>query len=239
MDSMPRLGNRSSAQPDHAGNSAAAHWLRLACGLVILVAAMALFAQLAGAVSADAPITELDRQIANWLHLHAHSNQALRSVLLGLTHLHSTPGVMGMTALTCGWLWRIGERRWSLTVLLTIPGGMLLNVVLKQVFVRARPEFEAPILTLSSYSFPSGHTMAATVLYGVLACFMARRAVSRTRAVLAFVLAAGLIASVAFSRMYLGAHYLTDILAAVLEGCGWLALCLSASSSWRWRARRT
>lgn len=235
MDSITRVDRRTTQELERAGPSHAGHWLRLACGLAILIGAMALFAQLAGAVTANGPITELDRQIAHWLHLHAQDNDTLRRALLLLTHLHSTPGILLMTAMAGAWLWRRGERHWSVTVLLTTPGGMLLNVALKQVFERARPAFDSPILTLSSYSFPSGHTMAATVLYGVLACFLARRAASGVQVVLAFMLAAFVIAAVAFSRMYLGAHYLTDIVAAFLEGCGWLALCLGAASSWQRR----
>jgi undecaprenyl-diphosphatase len=120
-----------------------------------------------------------------------------------------------------------------LTLLLAVPPGMLLNVLLKHSYQRARPSFDVPLLTLPTFSFPSGHTLAATVFYGVLACYLwpqARNAIQRTAVVLGAVL---MVALVAFSRMYLGVHFLTDVLAAVAEGLGWLAVCVTAVSSLR------
>ena len=61
------------------------------------------------------------------------------------------------------------------SVALAMTGGMLLNVLLKHAYERARPSFDDPILTLETYSFPSGHTAGATVFYGVLAAFLVSR----------------------------------------------------------------
>jgi undecaprenyl-diphosphatase len=87
------------------------------------------------------------------------------------------------------------------------------------------------LLTLSTYSFPSGHTAAATVFYGLLACYLLRRVQAwpaRAAIVAACCLMVGL---VALSRMYLGVHYLSDVLAATLEGAAWLATCITAVST--------
>ena len=211
--------------------------LHLTIGLALLLAAMAVFAHLAGAVVAGAPITQLDADIANWLHLHARQGGLLRDALLILTHIHSTPGVLAIAFCAALWLYRSGHRYWTAALVASVPGGMLLNVALKHTFERARPHFDEPIVTLTTYSFPSGHTMAATVLYGVLACYFARHATTWPGRVLPFVLAALMIGAIAFSRMYLGAHYLTDILAALVEGCGWLAICISATATLNRRRR--
>lgn len=232
MDSMTTKLQAEPAQPAFDPG----YRIRLAWGMALLLAAMAVFAHLASAVMAGAPLTELDRQLAQALHLHATAHDALRMVLLAITHLHSTPGVLALLLAAAWWIWRRGERRWSVTVVGAVTSGMLLNFMLKHVFVRARPGFEAPILELASYSFPSGHTMAATMLYGVLACYLARHVRTQGARVAAFVLAALCIGTVAFSRMYLGAHYLTDVLAAFAEGCAWLTVCLGVASSWRWRS---
>ncbi|MET0983439.1 MAG: phosphatase PAP2 family protein [Telluria sp.] len=216
--------------------------LHLTLGVLALLLAMAGFARIAGAVVDGAPITELDMRLAAWLHTHAHGSDLLRTFLLGVTHLHSTPGVLTLTALAGAWLYRRGARHWMLTLLVTVPGGMLLNVAMKHTFERARPHFDEPILTLTTYSFPSGHSVAATLLYGVLACYFTRRARSAgTRA--AIVLAAcAMVALVAGSRLYLGAHYLSDVLAGMAEGCAWLAICVTGMATLRrrqaWREGR-
>lgn len=214
--------------------------LHLTLGVLVLLSAMAGFAQLAGEVMGGAPITLLDLRLANWLHVHANHNALLRNFLFGITQLHSTPGALGLAALAGWWLARRGARHWMLTLVAAVPGGMLLNVAMKHVFVRTRPHFDAPILSLNTYSFPSGHTMTATVLYGVLACYLVRHARSwQARA--AIVLAACMmVLLVAGSRLYLGAHYLSDVLAAMLEGCAWLAICVTGAATLRRRqAART
>lgn len=205
--------------------------LHLTVGVLLLLAAMAVFGRLAGAVVAGAPITQTDLEVANWLHQHARQGGLLRDFLLLITHIHSTPGMLTLTALAGVWLYKRGHRYWILALLASVPGGMLLNVGLKHTFERARPHFEEPILTLSTYSFPSGHAMASTVFYGLLACYAARYARGWWGRVLPFVLAGAMIFTVAFSRMYLGAHYLSDVLAAFAEGCGWLAICIPAAAT--------
>jgi undecaprenyl-diphosphatase len=213
--------------------------LHLTLGVLALLLAMAGFAELAGAVQAGAPITELDLQLAQWLHAHAHASPALRSFLLGVTHLHSTPGILGMTALAGLWLARRQARHWMLTLLVAVPGGMLLNVAMKLVFARARPRFDAPIVELASYSFPSGHAVAATLLYGMLACYLTRHAAGMGKRAAIVAGAAGMVLLVAGSRLYLGAHYLSDVLAGIAEGCAWLTICVTgAATLWRHRAER-
>lgn len=226
-NSLPRLQRFAAARFSPEGE----YGLHLTVGVLLLLGAMAVFAQLAGAVVAGAPITQLDVQIATWLHLHAREGGALRDGLLLLTHLHSTPGILAIAFCVGVWLVRRGHRYWPVALVTAVPGGMLLNVALKHVFERARPHFDEPIVTLTTYSFPSGHTMASTVLYGLLACYFSRRARSWTGRVLPFVLAALMVGTIAFSRMYLGAHYLSDILAALVEGCGWLAICVSGAAT--------
>lgn len=211
--------------------------LHLTLGVAMLVIATAVFAQLANAVVAGAPITRLDVELANWLHAHARANGGLRQFLMAVTHVHSTPGILAMAAVVGIWLVRRGHRYWVIALASAVPGGLVLNVVLKHTFERARPHFAEPLLELSTYSFPSGHAMAATVLYGFIACYASRHARSRAGRVLPFVLALLMVATVAFSRMYLGVHYLSDVLAAAAEGCGWLAICVAGAATFNRRSR--
>lgn len=113
-------------------------------------------------------------------------------------------------------------------VAFVVPGGMLLNVLTKFIFQRARPSFIDPILTLDSYSFPSGHVSAATLFYGVLAAFLVMRIAPLRGRVLIALTAIFLVTLVALTRIYLGAHYLSDVLAAFAQSVAWTALCLTA-----------
>lgn len=119
---------------------------------------------------------------------------------------------------------------------------MLLNVLLKHIFQRARPSFDEPLLTLATYSFPSGHTAAATLLYGVMAAYLVRTCLGLRRPLLvglavatAVVMAATMVALVGVSRLYLGVHYLSDIVAATASSTGWLAITLTSVVTWRKR----
>lgn len=211
--------------------------LHLTLGVAMLIIATAVFAHLAGAVVAGAPITRLDLEVAHWLHAHARANGGLRQFLMAVTHVHSTPGILVLAAVAGFWLYRRGHRYWLIALASAVPGGLVLNVVLKHTFERARPHFVEPLLELSTYSFPSGHAMAATVLYGFIACYAARHARSWPGRVLPFLLALAMVATVAFSRMYLGVHYLSDVLAAAAEGCGWLAICIAGATTLNRRSR--
>ena len=121
-------------------------------------------------------------------------------------------------------LWK---RRWHavLTLVLTVPGGMLLGEWLKLLVHRPRPYTVGPLVDWAGYSFPSGHTIGATLLYGLLALTLLRVLPRRRWQVVAVVLAAGLILVVGFSRIALGAHYFSDVIAAIFFGLMWLAVC--------------
>lgn len=149
--------------------------------------------------------------------------------------VHGVAGIGVLTAALAWWFWRVRARGWLQYVLVAMPGVMLLNALLKQVFARPRPHFADPLTSLTSYSFPSGHVSQSTVLYGVLAAWLCMRVCRKAGRVVIFVAASLMIVTVAASRLYLGAHYLTDVLAAFFEGIGWLAVCYLAMA---WRGHR-
>jgi undecaprenyl-diphosphatase len=178
------------------------------------------------------PLTVADAQLSTWLHVHG--SPPLTTAMLVSTSLGATWTV---TSIAAGFLFYLLLRRrfyWFAAVASSVFGGMLLNKLLKYVFHRARPHFDDPILRLTSYSFPSGHTMMATVLYGVLAAYLLAEAKDWRQRALVILAAGFLILLVGFSRIYLGAHYLSDVLGALAEGLAWLSLCLTVVYSlWR------
>ena len=222
------------SSPPDAASRRAELVLRLGLGAGVLIAAAWLFGAIAEDIVTGDRLTVLDVEIARWLRAHA-TPQATRWMLL-VTDLHSTVAVSCYAAVVAVALaWR---RHWRhlATVFVCIAGGLALNVLMKLAFHRARPTLDDPLLTLTSYSFPSGHVAGSTLMYGLIVAWTftrTRRPVPRAGAVIA---AAAAIALVAFTRMYLGVHYLSDVVAAFAEGVAWLALCLSALAAFWGRA---
>lgn len=185
-----------------------------------------LFFAIAWNLGASSSLAALDARIAQWLH--AHGQAGLVAFMLVVTHLHSTPGIIAGSALFGALLARRRHWLWLATLAAAVGGAMLLNLALKSAYERARPHFDDPLITLGTYSFPSGHTTAAVAFYGVLAAFLVSRFYDRRLRAAIVAGAIAMIALVAFSRLYLGAHYLSDVLAAVCSSTAWVVLCLAA-----------
>ncbi len=196
--------------------------LPLTTGILAVLSACALFALVAAHALSPGALVELDQQIAD--RLHARATDGLTQAMLAYTHLHGTIGVLAMSAVLAFFLLRRHANVWLLTLVVTVPGGMLFNYWLKFQFQRIRPRFDQPILVLDSYSFPSGHTIGATLFYCVLAGWLASLPGNQARRPAIIAMAIILTLLTALSRLYLGAHFFSDVLAAMLEGLAWFAL---------------
>ncbi len=183
------------------------------------------FLALAWNVAGHRELVVLDARVATLLHQNA--TPVMTALMLGVTHMHSTIGVILMGGAFGWWLWKLKEKWWLVTLVLAVGGGMLLNVMLKHAYERARPHFDDPMITLTTYSFPSGHTAGATLFYGVLAAFLVSRYYEPSKRAACIVFAIFAVMAVAFSRMYLGAHYFSDVVAAVCSSIAWVTLCLT------------
>jgi len=182
-----------------------------------------LFPQSGATVAVVNPLAGADHQIAGWFH--AHLSQAFVNILRGL----SEPGaaewigvVLFVAAILLVW-----KRAWPAlaTIIIAVPGGMLLNELLKLAVHRHRPFLDGWFVDWSGYSFASGHTIGATLLYGQLLLFVLPVIKSKRRQRLAILFAAMLVMLVGFSRIALGAHYLSDVIAAIFLGSVWLMIC--------------
>jgi undecaprenyl-diphosphatase len=117
-------------------------------------------------------------------------------------------------------------------------GGKLLEFVLKSSVHRTRPQHAAEYLNYESFSFPSGHTMGATICYFMLAFVLTEiGGWQGPRQVLTYAVAAAIVAAVAFSRIYLGVHYPSDVLGGFAAGAAWIALCVITLRIVRWDTR--
>jgi membrane-associated phospholipid phosphatase len=177
------------------------------------------------------PLAGTDQQVAGWFH--AHLTHTFVSVLRAFTEFGSSEwiGVVLFFAV----LFFVWKKWWPslVTLIVAVPGGMLLNELVKILVHRPRPFLAGWFVDWSGYSFASGHTIGATLLYGQLALFILPALKARHWRTLTVSSTALVIALVAFSRIALGAHFLSDVLAAIFFGIVWLAFCLFAGKPLR------
>ena len=195
---------------------------QLVVGVLIFIGTTLTLVALAEHVMTGRPLTAVDQQLSEWLA--RNRTPTLTALFIVITSLGST-AVAVIVAFVLGiYLLKRKQKYWFAATTLTIAGGTLLNRMLKLAFQRARPELDDPIRMFAGYSFPSGHTVAATVVFGAVALLLFVKAKSRGARVLVLLVAGLVISMVGFSRIYLGAHYLTDVLAAIAEGIAWMSL---------------
>lgn len=197
--------------------------LQLTLGVVAFCAAAWVFGGISEDVVSRDPLTGVDTSLALWFA--AHQQSAVTSFMLKLTRAHEWPGIALATVTVIGYLAWKGQWQWAMLTACGVAGGTALNVAMKLIFHRARPTYSGLSAALQSYSFPSGHTVAATVLYGALALYLLSRLPAWRMRVLVVLAAVLMVSLVALSRLYLGVHYLSDVMAAAAEGVAWLALC--------------
>jgi len=199
--------------------------LHLALGLVMAVA-VAVFAALAQEVLAAGELAVFDLAFARALHNTRRSE--LTQAFAVVSWFGTREALSIVTAAVAAAL--LFQRQTHLTVgwVGAQAGGGLLNRVLKEAFERARPEFADPVLAASSWSFPSGHAMGTFIFCGVGCYLLLRCTRSLTIATVAISVSASWCAVMAFSRLYLGVHYASDVIAGLMAGVAWVAVCVSA-----------
>ena len=168
----------------------------------------------------------MDEWVANWLHEHA--TPTFTTTMRGITVLGSPPFVVLVMIIAVAVLMLRRERYGAVQMVLCVGGGMLINTCLKNIFDRARPHFEPALTEAYGYSFPSGHVAGATLLYGavmVLAWHRLPAGVTRIVVLIALFL---LVQLISLSRLYLGVHFLSDVLAAQFLSALWIAISFSA-----------
>lgn len=198
-------------------------WIELAIVALFVCA----FAGIAEDVVTRDPLVQLDVRVLHWFE--AHRTSGATALLMLVSQLHAPVPMLAAAGALAVWLWHERDRDWLKVLAWAVPGGMLVNTALKLLFHRARPVVEHPLLALHSYSFPSGHVAAATLFYGVACALVFSR--SGNRAIRWGVCGVGavMVVLVAISRMYLGAHFLSDVLAAFSEAAAWLTLVLAVT----------
>lgn len=201
-----------------------------ACALLVVV--LTILAHEVFEVAGPGP---LDRAVT--LAVRSLQSPSRDEAMLVVTRLGDYRFLIPMTILA-SIIFAIFHRRVSAVLFLgAVLGGFLLESIMKITFRRDRPDLWPALVTEKSYSFPSGHATMCTLFFG--ACVAIVFHVTRNPAPRAVALAATAVLSltVAFSRIYLGAHWLTDVCAGMLLGLFWVVVCATGTQYFARTAR--
>ncbi|MCB9422295.1 MAG: phosphatase PAP2 family protein [Ardenticatenaceae bacterium] len=190
-------------------------WITWLLALGILLTAVTLFLELAEDVWLNEGFTW---DPALMLAIHHFSRPWLDQLFWLVTE---TGGALIMLPVvgTAVWFWWQNQQKVTWLILASFGGTFALNSLLKLLFARPRPNVFPPLMVATSYSFPSGHTMSAVAVYGLLSFLLWQR-----RRYGWSILVGLWVPLVALSRVYLGVHYPSDVLASLALGTIWLVI---------------
>lgn len=148
-----------------------------------------------------------------------------KNVMLQLTALGGGPVLWLVTFIVTGYLLATRRRASAAFLIASVALGMLLNSLLKDLFMRPRPELVAHLVEVQTTSFPSGHAMNSAIVYLTLGGLLARSESRRVVRVYLLATAIALTIIVGFSRIYLGVHWPSDVAAGWCIGAAWALAC--------------
>ncbi|TFV57711.1 phosphatase PAP2 family protein [Geodermatophilus sp. DF01-2] len=179
------------------------------------------------------PLASLDGEVAAELNQQVSGSPLLVTVLRWVTDLGGTAFAVLVMVLATVFLLIRRQRRLAAFVAVTGIGLAILGPVAKAVVDRARPVVQSPVVeTPSNASFPSGHSMTAMVVYGAL-LLVALPSVRRRARPWLVAATAVVVVAVGFTRLALGVHFVSDVLAGWALGAGWLAVTAAAFRGWQ------
>jgi undecaprenyl-diphosphatase len=206
--------------------------LRVTLAVAALVLVTVPFATLLFEVLAKGPLTRLDGSVANGLNHWVHDSPNTVRTLEAVSWMGRPPMLWTVVAIAALVAWRHHARRITTYLLVTTTAGGILSSVVKVLVDRPRPEVDHPIVTALGKSFPSGHALSSTVCYGAVLLAYLPVIAPRWRR-LAVVATAGLVLAIGTSRLLLGVHFLSDVLAGFVLGGAWLIAATAIFEIWR------
>ncbi len=209
----------------HPPSSTSARWRAVPAPLVLGMVAAVLFAVLA-LVVAGAGVPPAEAWEAHWLQqLHAQRGDRLTRWMLAVEAMHDPLIAVLLSVFVTALLFQRHWRKLPLLLAITLGGGVMNNIA-KGWFQRERPLLDA-LVEARGFGFPSGHTVAATLLAAWMLYLASRGGLHAAWRVASVLGASALVGVVGFSRVYLGAHYPSDVAAALLAGTAWACGCIA------------
>jgi membrane-associated phospholipid phosphatase len=159
------------------------------------------------------------------LWLHQFANPYLDNLMLAITQLGDPIAAGSIALVSLGLLWWQRYRQEAKIFAIACLGGAILNTGLKLAFGKPRPHLWPQLIAETSFSFPSGHALGSVVLYGLIAYLLVDRYSQFAKSI--YIFAAIAITAITFSRLYLGVHWPTDVIAGCGIGFLWLMICIT------------
>lgn len=178
------------------------------------------------------PLYRLDHGAADELNRIVSAHHPLVVVLSAITNLGGRAITVWLVVIVAISLLIRGRRRLAAYLVVTGVGALMLDPALKLIVGRLRPVVDAPVASAPGNSFPSGHALGTTVAYGALLLIFLP-VLSRRLRVVAISAFALIVVLVDFTRVALGVHYVSDVLAGTLLGLAWLGVTAYAFRLWR------
>ena len=178
----------------------------------------------------------LDDAVLRWIL--PHRDPALDAIMLEITSLGTASVVTMVVGVAALFLWLNKHKHSAVLLFVSTFGGVILNNLLKLGFSRQRPDIIPWEAKATFYSFPSGHAMSATVVYSTVAYLAARLQRTHAARVSIMFIAAFIIFIICGSRVYLGVHYPSDVIAGVIVGLAWASFCMATLEAIQLYARR-
>lgn len=204
----------------------------LTLGFAVVALAVLAFAGIAALV-AEGATQRVDNAVLLWLNERA--TPGLDATALEVTALGSGFVIWMLVLIASVFLWTMRHRYSAALLWIALLGGSLLNSILKSLFDRPRPDlFEWRTPYAGHSSFPSGHSMTAMTVYATLAYLIVRLEPSRRVRRLTLGVFALVVLLVGVSRLYLGVHYPSDVLAGYLAGFFWATVCALGLEAFRY-----
>jgi undecaprenyl-diphosphatase len=207
----------------------------LIIGAIVAVAGTLAFAELGEHVRAGGT-QAVDVAVLRWFQ--RHQTPLLTSAAVELTYLGTGTVVITIVGVAALFLWHTQHKHSAILLLAAVAGNILLNGMLKLVYHRPRPDVFAWGTNAVSSSFPSGHAMSATVCYGTVAYLVARLQKHGWSRTLTLVGATILTLLICATRLYLGVHYPSDVVAGIAVGLAWAGFCMATLEASLALARR-
>ncbi len=194
-------------------------------GLLLILAFFLLFYDLAEDML-NQELAHFDKSAAS--AVLAWRSPSLTTAFKLVTYMGSWAAILLVTALTIFYLLYYRRHKWDAIMFgIAIGGASIMNYLLKVAFGRLRPDPPA-LVSASGFSFPSGHSMDSLVLYGMILYLLWINIKPSLASSLVSLLLVILIISIGLSRIYLGVHYPSDVLAGYCAGGFWLVTCILA-----------
>lgn len=172
----------------------------------------------------------IDQQISTFIY--SWRNPALTKLMLFITNLGAGYMLAIAVLIVIFFVWEKHKRE-ALAFAIILVMGLGINVSLKQMIQRSRPTM-SPLVVEKSYSFPSGHAMNSSVFYLAISFYTYHFTRKKKLSLMATAVAIVLILLIGFSRVYLGVHYPSDVVAGYIVGVWWLITAILISKSFSW-----